>query len=94
MIPVLLLLCECGGGDAGAGNFLAFPIEPKEQLISYHTEGQGEDKVVCVLHHARCQAFKWSHQTVQFAIFWPQIRNESYAYAWPNKKTFMGNLIY
>ncbi|KAI5104732.1 desmoglein-2, partial [Silurus meridionalis] len=47
LIPLILLLCECGGA-AGFGHFQAFPFEQKQQLITYHTEGQGEDKVVCV----------------------------------------------
>ncbi|MCJ8731256.1 hypothetical protein PDJAM_G00197410 [Pangasius djambal] len=44
LIPVLLLLCECGGA-AALGSFQAFPFEQNQELISYHTEGQGEDKV-------------------------------------------------
>lgn len=59
VIPVFLLLCECGGA-AAFGNFQAFPFEQEQQLITYHTEGQGEDKVVCVMLYARCQVLKCS----------------------------------
>ncbi|KAB5579050.1 hypothetical protein PHYPO_G00190260 [Pangasianodon hypophthalmus] len=48
LIPVLLLLCECGGA-AAVGQFRAFPFEQKQQLITYHTEGQGEDKGLALL---------------------------------------------
>ncbi|MCJ8731257.1 hypothetical protein PDJAM_G00197420 [Pangasius djambal] len=48
LIPVLLLLCECGGA-AAVGKFQAFPFEQKQQLITYHTEGQGEDKGLALL---------------------------------------------
>ncbi|KAF5892318.1 desmoglein-2-like, partial [Clarias magur] len=41
LIPVLLLLCECGGPKA-LGTFQAFPFEQQQQLIPYHTEGQPE----------------------------------------------------
>ncbi|XP_053486124.1 desmoglein-2-like protein [Ictalurus furcatus] len=50
LIPVLLLLCECGGA-AAFGNFQAFPFEQEQHLITYHTEGQGEDKELSMLHH-------------------------------------------
>uniref|UniRef100_A0A668AI05 Desmoglein 2 n=1 Tax=Myripristis murdjan TaxID=586833 RepID=A0A668AI05_9TELE len=43
LVPLLLLFCLCGGA-AALGNFKPIPFEAKEQLISYHTEGQGEDK--------------------------------------------------
>ncbi|KAF0046915.1 hypothetical protein F2P81_000548 [Scophthalmus maximus] len=43
LVPLLLLFCLCGGG-AGAGDFKPIPFDNKQQLISYHTEGQGEDK--------------------------------------------------
>ncbi|KAK3567245.1 hypothetical protein QTP86_015086, partial [Hemibagrus guttatus] len=54
-IPVLLLVCECG---AVPGINQNFPVEPEQKLIIYNTEGQGEDTVVCVMHHTRFQAFK------------------------------------
>ncbi|KAF4088863.1 hypothetical protein AMELA_G00059550 [Ameiurus melas] len=48
LIPLLLLLCDCGGA-AASGKFQAFPFDQKQQLIVYHTEGQGEDKGVVLL---------------------------------------------
>ncbi|KAM4605608.1 desmoglein-2-like protein [Polymixia lowei] len=48
LVPLLLLFCLCGG-MAGSEIFKAIPFEPKEQLISYHTEGQGEDKELPLL---------------------------------------------
>uniref|UniRef100_A0A3Q3SAP9 Desmoglein-2-like n=1 Tax=Mastacembelus armatus TaxID=205130 RepID=A0A3Q3SAP9_9TELE len=44
LVPLLLLFCLCGG-TAALGDFKAIPFDTKQQLISYHTEGQGEDKV-------------------------------------------------
>ncbi|XP_012730885.3 desmoglein-2 [Fundulus heteroclitus] len=41
LVPLLLLICLCG---SAAREFKAIPFEAKEHLISYHTEGQGEDK--------------------------------------------------
>ncbi|XP_042353188.1 desmoglein-2-like [Plectropomus leopardus] len=49
LLPLLLLFCLCGGA-AGIGDFKAIPFDTKQQLISYHTEGQGEDKEVPLLH--------------------------------------------
>ncbi|XP_017278000.1 desmoglein-2 [Kryptolebias marmoratus] len=46
LIPLLLLFCLCG---SAARLFKAMPFDTKEQLISYHTEGQGEDKEVPLL---------------------------------------------
>uniref|UniRef100_A0A674MY22 Desmoglein-2-like n=1 Tax=Takifugu rubripes TaxID=31033 RepID=A0A674MY22_TAKRU len=43
LVPLFLMFCLCGGA-AGAGNFKTIPYDTKQQLISYHTEGQGEDK--------------------------------------------------
>ncbi|XP_041659024.1 desmoglein-2-like [Cheilinus undulatus] len=48
LVPLLLLFCLCGGA-AAAANFKAIPFDTKQQLISYHTEGQGEDKEVPLL---------------------------------------------
>uniref|UniRef100_A0A8C6WZB5 Desmoglein 2 n=1 Tax=Neogobius melanostomus TaxID=47308 RepID=A0A8C6WZB5_9GOBI len=45
LLPLLLLFCLCGGAGA-LGNFKAIPFDTKQQLIAYHTEGQGEDKVI------------------------------------------------
>ncbi|XP_031150047.1 desmoglein-2-like isoform X2 [Sander lucioperca] len=48
LLPLLLLFCLCGGA-AAIGDFKAIPYDTKQQLISYHTEGQGEDKEVPLL---------------------------------------------
>ncbi|XP_030608214.1 desmoglein-2-like [Archocentrus centrarchus] len=45
LVPLLLLFCLCGG-TAAIADFKAIPFDTKQQLISYHTEGQGEDKEV------------------------------------------------
>ncbi|XP_061694431.1 desmoglein-2-like protein [Syngnathoides biaculeatus] len=47
LVPCLLLFCLCGGTG---GDFKAIPFETKQQLISYHTECQGEDRDVPLLH--------------------------------------------
>ncbi|KAI4828638.1 hypothetical protein KUCAC02_022718 [Chaenocephalus aceratus] len=44
-IPLLMLFCQCGG-ELFPDSFRDMPWETKEQLISYHTEGRGEDKEV------------------------------------------------
>ncbi|XP_051274366.1 desmoglein-2 [Dicentrarchus labrax] len=49
LVPLLLLFCLCGGA-AAIGDFKHIPNDTKQQLISYHTEGQGEDKEVPLLH--------------------------------------------
>ncbi|XP_015209349.2 desmoglein-2.1-like [Lepisosteus oculatus] len=46
LVPLLLLFCSCGGLGGRGGYFLDIPFATKEHLISYHTEGQGEDKAV------------------------------------------------
>ncbi|CAG5896669.1 unnamed protein product [Menidia menidia] len=46
LIPLLLLFCLCG---AAAREFKPIPFEPQTKLISYHTEGQGEDRKVPLL---------------------------------------------
>ncbi|KAM6918216.1 LOW QUALITY PROTEIN: desmoglein-2-like protein [Xenentodon cancila] len=43
LVPLLLMFCLCG---AAARQFKPIPFEAKQHLISYHTEGQGEDKDV------------------------------------------------
>ncbi|GAA6234747.1 desmoglein-2-like [Lates japonicus] len=48
LVPLLLLFCLCGG-TAALGNFKPIPFDAKQQLIQYHTEGQGEDKEVPLL---------------------------------------------
>ncbi|XP_029102310.1 desmoglein-2-like [Scleropages formosus] len=51
-VPLLLLFCTCRGAGAGgiAGGFADIPFDTKEYLIAYHTEGQGEDKEVPLMH--------------------------------------------
>uniref|UniRef100_G3PIH4 Desmoglein 2 n=1 Tax=Gasterosteus aculeatus aculeatus TaxID=481459 RepID=G3PIH4_GASAC len=44
LLPLLLLFCLCGGA-AAIGDFKAIPFDTKQQLIAYHTEGQGDDRV-------------------------------------------------
>ncbi|KAJ4943542.1 hypothetical protein JOQ06_006042, partial [Pogonophryne albipinna] len=44
-IPLLMLFCQCGA-ELFPDSFRDMPWETKEQLISYHTEGRGEDKEV------------------------------------------------
>lgn len=46
LVPLLLLFCLCG---SAARDFKPIPFEHNEHLISYHTEGQGEDKEVPLL---------------------------------------------
>ncbi|XP_071347518.1 desmoglein-2-like protein [Trachinotus anak] len=48
LIPLLLFFCLCGGA-AVLGDFKPIPFDTKQGLISYHTEGQGEDKEVPLL---------------------------------------------
>ncbi|KAM9323251.1 desmoglein-2-like protein [Pholidichthys leucotaenia] len=48
LVPLLLLFCLCGGA-AAIGDFKDIPSDTKQQLISYHTEGQGEDKEIPLL---------------------------------------------
>lgn len=45
LVPLLLLFCLCGGA-AALENMKPIPYDTKQQLISYHTEGQGEDKAI------------------------------------------------
>ncbi|KAM7410638.1 hypothetical protein PAMA_001871 [Pampus argenteus] len=46
-IPLLVLLCQCGGVNTiFPDQFSDLPFDVKEHLISYHTEGKGEDKEV------------------------------------------------
>ena len=53
-IPLILLMCECGTKSDPR----EFPFYAEQKLIIYNTEGQGEDKVVCVMIHIRVQALK------------------------------------
>ncbi|KAK2908364.1 hypothetical protein Q8A73_009437 [Channa argus] len=44
-IPLLLMFCQCGEANTTfPDQFSDLPFETKEHLISYHTEGRGEDK--------------------------------------------------
>uniref|UniRef100_A0A3B4V4L1 Si:ch73-74h11.1 n=1 Tax=Seriola dumerili TaxID=41447 RepID=A0A3B4V4L1_SERDU len=53
-IPLLVLFCQCGGADTiFPDQFSDLPFDAKEHLISYHTEGRGEDKVGCLLYMER-----------------------------------------
>lgn len=55
VLLLMLLFCLCGAGGAGAGgNFKHIPFDTKEQLIAYHTEAQGEDKVLEVNPNKKC----------------------------------------
>uniref|UniRef100_A0A8D0A915 Si:ch73-74h11.1 n=1 Tax=Sander lucioperca TaxID=283035 RepID=A0A8D0A915_SANLU len=46
VIPLLLLFFQCGGaGTIFPDQFSDLPFDAKEHLMSYHTEGRGEDKV-------------------------------------------------
>ncbi|XP_073346746.1 desmoglein-2-like protein [Pagrus major] len=49
LVPLLLLFCLCGDA-AAVGAFKSIPYDTKQQLIPYHTEGQGEDKDVPLLN--------------------------------------------
>ncbi|KAK1797326.1 hypothetical protein P4O66_008702, partial [Electrophorus voltai] len=48
LVSLLLLFCVCGGAATAAG-FRAFPTDQTQHLITYHTEGVGEDKEVPLL---------------------------------------------
>ncbi|XP_026053491.1 desmoglein-2-like isoform X1 [Carassius auratus] len=56
LVPLLLLFCLCGGVEA-FGDFKTIPFETKDYLISYNTEGQGED-MVCNMAIANLQMSK------------------------------------
>uniref|UniRef100_UPI001ED82BB2 desmoglein-2-like n=1 Tax=Scatophagus argus TaxID=75038 RepID=UPI001ED82BB2 len=49
LIPLLLLFCQCGGAAGPPGNFTEMLFDTKSHLISYHTEGQGENTRVLVV---------------------------------------------
>lgn len=42
VVPMALIKCECGNA---AKDFIDMPFETKQHLISYTTEGKGEDMV-------------------------------------------------
>nr|XP_046248064.1 desmoglein-2-like [Scatophagus argus] len=50
LIPLLLLFCQCGGVAGFPGNFTEMPFDTKSHLISYHTEGQGENTELPLLN--------------------------------------------
>jgi len=59
VVLLMLLFCLCGGGGGGGGagamgKFKHIPFDTKEQLIAYHTEAQGEDKVLEVNPNKKC----------------------------------------
>lgn len=46
VIPLLLISCQCGGADKVFSElFIDLDTGRADHLISYNTEGQGEDKV-------------------------------------------------
>ncbi|KAG9282786.1 desmoglein-2 isoform X1 [Astyanax mexicanus] len=51
LVPMLLLFCQCGA----VNEFMELPFDTKEHLISYHTEGKGEDKEVPILSFSEQQ---------------------------------------
>uniref|UniRef100_A0AAX7U693 Desmoglein 2 n=1 Tax=Astatotilapia calliptera TaxID=8154 RepID=A0AAX7U693_ASTCA len=55
LVPLLLLFCLCGS-TAAIGDFKSIPYDTKQQLISYHTEGQGEDKVLLAIYTSNMTA--------------------------------------
>ncbi|XP_026062831.1 desmoglein-2-like protein isoform X3 [Carassius auratus] len=48
LVPLLLLFCLCGGAGA-AGDFKTMPFDTREHLITYNTEGQGDDQEMALL---------------------------------------------
>ncbi|XP_035271404.1 uncharacterized protein LOC118226145 [Anguilla anguilla] len=50
-VPILLTFCSFGKAASGLipGGFADLPMDAKEYLIPYHTEGKGEDKEVPLL---------------------------------------------
>ncbi|XP_053537555.1 desmoglein-2-like protein isoform X2 [Ictalurus punctatus] len=87
LIPVFLLLCECGGA-AAFGNFQAFPFEQEQQLITYHTEGQGEFKELLTLHHVPVNVNGGSNG--KLVAGWGS-REDSKKYGWESQEEYMHN---
>ncbi|XP_034160017.2 desmoglein-2-like protein [Pangasianodon hypophthalmus] len=85
LIPVLLLLCECGGA-AALGSFQAFPFEQNQELISYHTEGQGEDKEPALLSQVPLNVNGGSSMKV--GTGW-RTHEGSRKYGWESQKEFI-----
>ncbi|XP_031430705.1 desmoglein-2-like [Clupea harengus] len=46
LVPLMALFCSCGGTSGLTGGFTDLPFDGKTHLISYHTEGKGEDREV------------------------------------------------
>ncbi|KAF4088862.1 hypothetical protein AMELA_G00059540 [Ameiurus melas] len=87
LIPVLLLLCECGG-SAAFGNFQAFPFEQGQQLITYHTEGPGEDKESLMLRRVSVNVNGGSN--AKLGAGWGAYEN-SRKYGWESQEEHMHN---
>uniref|UniRef100_A0A3P8U339 Cadherin domain-containing protein n=1 Tax=Amphiprion percula TaxID=161767 RepID=A0A3P8U339_AMPPE len=49
-IPLLLLLCQCGGAAGFPDLFTEMPFDTKSHLINYHTEHQGENTEMPLLN--------------------------------------------
>ena len=49
----MALFCSCGGTSGLAGGFTDLPFDTKAHLISYHTEGKGEDRVITHQSHTQ-----------------------------------------
>lgn len=74
VIPFLLVICQYAGADKiFPDQFNELPFLPKENLISYHTEGIGEDKVgshVCLGNCFLCFfLFLNIHKCIKSEIF-------------------------
>uniref|UniRef100_A0A8C6L1T1 Desmoglein-2-like n=1 Tax=Nothobranchius furzeri TaxID=105023 RepID=A0A8C6L1T1_NOTFU len=70
LIPLLLLLCLCGNV---ASDFKAIPYEAREHLISYQTEGQGEDRV-CTYLQIKCKdGLKLNYKMYNFLFFFQKL---------------------
>ena len=53
VVPLMALFCSCGGASGLAGGFTDLPFDAKAHLISYHTEGKGEDRVIAHQLHTQ-----------------------------------------
>ncbi|CAL8307288.1 unnamed protein product [Lota lota] len=50
LMALLLMFCHCGGPGAFPGGFAEMPFDTKPNLMTYHTEGQGENTEVPLLN--------------------------------------------
>uniref|UniRef100_A0A3Q1HGP3 Cadherin domain-containing protein n=1 Tax=Anabas testudineus TaxID=64144 RepID=A0A3Q1HGP3_ANATE len=78
--PLLLLFCQCGGADIiFPDQFSDLPFDAKEHLMSYHTEGRGEDKVdlleVDNAYRFSSESFNCGHSSATFSRQKPGIQN-------------------